>query len=255
MLKIIFLGTAASIATKERDNTSLLICRDKSDFILVDCPGSVVQKLKRVKLDYTRLNKIVITHHHPDHIYGLISLLHSQYKTNKKLTIYSSRTSMEIIKKIVRIFGLKSPDYPRISFCDVLGKKPFLSSNMMKISAFKNKHARFSFGINIAYRNKNVVYSSDTALTKTILPFINKATYLIHDCTASSKFFKEYPSLYKMHTESSQLNKLAAQTKPKLTIPIHFLLLRRQELTHIRRELKGIKNIFFPKDYSCLTIR
>ena len=255
MLKIIFLGTAASIASKERDNTSLLIYRKSYDFILIDCPGSIVQKLKRIGLDYTRLNKIIITHHHPDHVYGLISLLHSQFKTNEKIEIYSSKTSIEIIKKMVRIFKLKSNNYPRIYFRDVFSKKPFLSHNDMKISAFKNKHSSLSFGINIIYKNKNVVYSSDTAITKAILPLIKKSTYLIHDCTASSKFFKQYPSLYKMHTESSQLNRLATKIKPKLIIPVHFLLLRRQELACIKRELKGINNIFFPTDYSSIKIR
>jgi len=52
MVKIVFLGTAASIATKKRDNTSFVIYVNKRDFMLVDCPGSIVQKLDKINLDY-----------------------------------------------------------------------------------------------------------------------------------------------------------------------------------------------------------
>ena len=255
-MKIIFLGTASSISTKERDNTSLLICESKNrDFILIDCPGSLVSKFKKLNLNYTKLNKVIITHHHPDHIYGLVSLVHSQYKLNKKLTIFSSNFSIRIIKKLLRLFNLSSGDYPRVSFIDVFSQEYFFKNLNLKISAFKNKHCPGSFGINIIYKNKNIIYSSDTALTKNVEKLIDKNTYLIHDCTASSRFFKKYPLLYNLHTEANQLKNLALRRKPKLLIPIHFLLLRNDEFENIKKELKDIKKILFPNDYSCLYIK
>ncbi|RKY28950.1 MAG: hypothetical protein DRP61_00405 [Candidatus Omnitrophota bacterium] len=255
-MKIIFLGTASSISTKERDNTSLLICEPKNrELILIDCPGSLVSKLKRLNLNYTKLNKIVITHHHPDHIYGLVSLIHSQYKLNKKLTIFSSNFSIRIIKKLLGLFNLTSKNYPRTSFIDVFSRKYFFKNLDLKISAFKNKHCPGSFGINIIYKNKNIIYSSDTALTKNVEKLIDKNTYLIHDCTASSRFFKKYPLLYNLHTEAKQLKELAFRTKPKLLIPIHFLLLRKGEFKNIKEDLKEVKNVFFPEDFSSLYIR
>ncbi|MBN2120586.1 MAG: ribonuclease Z [Candidatus Omnitrophica bacterium] len=254
MLRIVFLGTSASISTKQRDNTSILLYNNKKDLILLDCPGSIVQKLQRLNLDFTRLTKVIITHHHPDHIYGIISLLHCQFRTTKKITIYSSKTSIKIIKELTKLFGLQSKDYPRITFVNLFNKKRVSLSGKVKISAFNNTHCRDSFGVNILYKDKNIVYSSDTAITDA-LPLVNRSTYLIHDCTSSSKFFKKYPDLYKMHTESSQLKNLALKTNPKLLVPIHFLLLAKGEFKKIKRELKGLKNVFLPKDYSCLTIK
>lgn len=256
-MKILFLGTASSIATQERDNTSLLIQESRNkNLILIDCPGCLVLKLKKVNLNYARLNKVIITHHHPDHIYGLISLIHSQYKVNRKLTIFSSKFTERIIKQLLKLFNL-APEkgYPKVNFVNVFSQKYFLKTPTLKISALKNKHCRGSFGVNILYKNKNIVYSSDTALTKRIEKFINNNTYLIHDCTASSKFFRKYPSLYNLHTEATQLKKLALKKKPRLLIPIHFLLLRKNELSIIKKELQQVEKVFFPQDFSYLYIR
>jgi len=58
MVELKFLGTGGSVATEGRDNTSFLILFEQ-ELILVDCPGSVIPKIKKL--------------HHPDHIYGLPS--------------------------------------------------------------------------------------------------------------------------------------------------------------------------------------
>jgi len=229
MLKILFLGTAASIPTKERDNTSLLLYTKKEDPLLIDCPGSIVQKLKRLKLDHTKLTKVIITHHHPDHIYGIVSLLHCQFKTTKKITILSSPKSIAILKRLVRLFGLTGKDYPRIRFVDLLRRKKVTLSKGMTIRAFRNKHCRDSFGVSLGYKDAHIVYSSDTAPAEKIASFVNKKTCLIHDCTASSSFFRKYPRMYRMHTESSQLKRIAERLKPRLLIPLHFLLLQKGE--------------------------
>jgi len=57
-----------------------------------------------------------------------------------------------------------------------------------------------------------------------------------------------------MHTESRQLKDLAQKKSPKLLIPIHFLLLEKGEILRIKKELRELKNLFFPADYSSLTI-
>lgn len=257
MFKVYFLGTAASIATGRRDNTSLLLYINRNDFILVDCPGSIVQKLSLLKIDFRKLTQVIITHTHPDHIYGLISLIHSQFKTTRKLTLYSSKNSIRIINRLIKIFSFTSRDYPQIYFKDVFKTPFFLKRKEIKISAFKNKHTPGSFGIKISFNHKetNLVYSSDTAINQNIRKLINKNTYLIHDCTASSCFFKKYPSLQKMHTDSLTLKKLAETTKPKVLIPIHYLLLEKRELESIKKELSSCKcKVFFPEDFSSLKL-
>ncbi|RLG27649.1 hypothetical protein DRN98_10610 [Methanosarcinales archaeon] len=118
-----------------------------------------------------------------------------------------------------------------------------------------NSHIKDSFGIKIIQDKKSIVYSSDTSFSQNIIKEAKNCDYLIHDCTASSFYFREHPQLYKMHTSSRQLVEIVQKTKTKKIIPIHFLLLDKNEEKRIRKELKPIKKkLIFPKDFLTLSI-
>ena len=251
MAKIIFLGTSSSIPTKDRDNTSFLFIH-KDKVFLIDCPGSITQKLLKANIDYKKLKNIIITHQHPDHIYGIVSLIHTQCYFNDKLNIFSNVDVIKIIKKLVKIFKLNKKDYPKINYINVFTKKIFYNTDDLKILAIKNKHIKNSFGLKFIFGKKSIFYTSDTSFSKELLNSIGKIDYLISDCTASSIFFKKYPSLYKMHTDSKTLADYMKDKNTKL-IPIHFLLLDNTELKRIKSELKILnKNLIIPKDFQKL---
>lgn len=256
MAQIIFLGTAASIATAQRDNTSFIIRTGKKEYLLVDCPGSIVKKLQYRRIDYRKIDKIIITHHHPDHLYGISSLLHCQFGTTKQVTIYSSCPAIKTIKKLVKIFKLENKRYPKIVFKNVLKLKCFYPYKSLKIIPFKNNHAPGSFGIKAVFKNRktNLVYTSDTAIIKDIGRFTDSKSLLIHDCTASSALFKKHPSVFKMHTNSKQLKDIISSCLPKITIPVHFLLPDKKELPRIKKELRTIVKVFYPEDTTVLKI-
>lgn len=236
MPKLIFLGTAASIPTPQKDNTSFLFIYKKEIF-LIDCPGAVVQKLLKVNLDYNKINKIILTHHHPDHIYGLSHLIHAQCYNNKKITIFCNKITQRVIKKIIKAMGLDKKEFPQVSFRDVLVKSPFYKNNNLSLKAIRNKHCFQSFGVIFSWKNKSLLYSSDTALCSNIVNYAKKSTYLIHDCTASLTFFNKYPSLFKMHTPSAFITREFKKHPLKKIIPIHFLLRDKKEERKIEKEL------------------
>ena len=57
MTKLIFLGTSSSIPTKTRDNTSFVFSQKKLK-LLIDCPGSIIQKLIKADIDFRKLQNI-----------------------------------------------------------------------------------------------------------------------------------------------------------------------------------------------------
>jgi len=252
MAKIIFLGTASSIPTKDRDNTSFLFIH-KDKIFLIDCPGSITQKLLKANVNYKKLKNIIITHQHPDHIYGIVSIIHTQCFFNDKLNIFSNIDVIKIIKKLVLMFKLNKKDYPKINYINVFNKKIFYNKDNLKILAIKNKHIKNSFGLKFIFDRKSIFYTSDTYFSKKLLDSVGNVDYLISDCTASSKFFKKYPS--KMHTDSKTLANYMKDKKNTKLIPIHFLLLNNTELKRIKNELKILnKNLIIPKDFQKIYI-
>src|SRR5512135_2251216 len=70
MAELILLGTGAALSDADRENTYLVV-RGEESAILVDCAGSPTQRLLKAKVPLESIDHLILTHHHPDHMYGL----------------------------------------------------------------------------------------------------------------------------------------------------------------------------------------
>ncbi|MDD5133187.1 MAG: ribonuclease Z [Candidatus Nanoarchaeia archaeon] len=73
-MKIIFLGTAAMQPTKDRSLFSILINYNEES-IMIDCGEGTQRQMKIAGLKPTKLTKILISHMHGDHLFGLPGLM------------------------------------------------------------------------------------------------------------------------------------------------------------------------------------
>ncbi|MBD3245743.1 MAG: MBL fold metallo-hydrolase [Candidatus Omnitrophica bacterium] len=253
MARITFLGTAASVPTATRDNTSLLI-RHRKFTLLIDCPGSISQKLNRTGVPFQSLRRIVITHLHPDHVYGIISLIHTQAYLNRKIILYSTPSVFALVDRLRAAFRLDRPQFPKLEYRDVRGETVSFATHGVRLEAIPNVHTPESFGVKLTCGKKSFFYSSDTAYRPELLEAAEPYRILIHECTASSTYFSRYPRLFRLHTNSAQLAGFM-RSRPRLTlIPVHFLLLDGKEETRIRRELDPIPRMVFPADFDTIRI-
>ena len=88
MTKLIFLGVGNG-ATLNLYNTCFVIQTNKENF-LIDTGGSIeiINRLKKVNIEFQKIKHIFISHTHTDHILGLIWMIKRLYKpiTNNELT-------------------------------------------------------------------------------------------------------------------------------------------------------------------------
>lgn len=74
-MKITFLGTSAGTPTRERNVTAQALTFDHGGMWLLDCGEATQHQLMRAGLKASRCDRILITHLHGDHCYGLPGML------------------------------------------------------------------------------------------------------------------------------------------------------------------------------------
>ena len=223
MAEIYFLGTGGWIASRERDNTALLIHQNKQ-LVLVDCPGSVIQKIKKVDLEPEMMTSIVITHVHPDHIYGLPSLVHSLMLVENTINLYGSEESVHFCRNLLDLFHLREEKIKcRINFFPLKSGEDFQLQPSLHCSCLDVPHhsSSLAFIFDFQKPNKKLLFSGDTPIHPPIFEAARDIDYLIHECSAPKRYFDLYPILYDIHTNASDLGRLSQNSGVKCLLPCH----------------------------------
>jgi ribonuclease Z len=109
MFEIVFLGTSASTPSAYRGLSAQMILHRHYRF-LVDCGEGTQQQILRSGLGFKRLDKVLLTHGHLDHILGLGGLASTlgRWEMLEKLQIYGGRSTLARVAKL--LFGVVFPE-------------------------------------------------------------------------------------------------------------------------------------------------
>jgi ribonuclease Z len=101
LFEIVFLGTSASAPSIHRGLTSQIVKHNEFRF-MIDCGEGTQRQILKSGIGFKRLNNILITHGHLDHILGLAGLFStlSRWETIEEITIHGGKYALE------RIFNL-----------------------------------------------------------------------------------------------------------------------------------------------------
>lgn len=113
MFEIVFLGTSAAAPSARRGLSSQVIQHNEHR-LLVDCGEGTQRQILQSGIGFKRLNQILITHGHLDHILGLAGLLstYMRWEAIDALDIYGGRTALDRIHHLlfdIVLCGIKAP--------------------------------------------------------------------------------------------------------------------------------------------------
>ena len=111
MFDLIFLGTSASAPSIRRGLSSLVVMHDEYRF-MVDCGEGTQRQILRSGIGFKRLNHILLTHGHLDHILGLAGLLSTfmRWEAIDEINIYGNRYTLDRVHDLLYGVVLRGQD-------------------------------------------------------------------------------------------------------------------------------------------------
>lgn len=141
MFELIFLGTSSSAPSVHRGLSSHIVLHRQYRFLL-DCGEGTQRQILKSGLGFKRLNKVLLTHGHLDHILGLGGLIStlSRWENLDQIDVYGGRSALTRVANLlfkVVFPGVNSPiDINLLR----LQPGPILEDDRLRLSAFPVEH-------------------------------------------------------------------------------------------------------------------
>jgi ribonuclease Z len=152
LFEIVFLGTAAAVPAVDRGLPALMVLHRERRF-LVDCGEGTQRQLLKCGLGLRRLDSVLLTHGHLDHLLGLGGLAGTMalLETGDRLTVYGGASALRIVRTLLT--GVVWPDgRPPLDVRTIaLEKGTIIESKHLGVRAFPIRHrGTDSFGFTFA---------------------------------------------------------------------------------------------------------
>ncbi|WP_141433182.1 MBL fold metallo-hydrolase [Bacillus sp. 03113] len=181
--------------------------------LLVDCGSSVLSKMQNI-LPPEKLNGVILSHYHADHIADIGVLQHARLilgllgREQETLPIYGHNEDLEEFSKLTFQSATKG-----IAFDPQKG----LDLGPFKISFLRTNHPAICYAMRIEAEGKSIVYTGDTSFKEELIPFSMEADLLLCECN----FYHNQDGKAAGHMTSTEAGYLAQKAKVKNLILTH----------------------------------
>ena len=188
MARLIILGSAAAVSDAEHDNTHFVLQGDHDRAVLVDCGSNPLSKLAQHGIGPDDLTDLILTHFHPDHVYGVPILLMQLWLVGRRrqLDVYGLHHCMQRFEHMLDAFMVNTwPDFFEVRIHRLAEQPdvPLLDSADFCIRAWPTRHFIPTIGLRVEVQSSGQVvsYSGDTEPIPHIITLARDADLLLHE--------------------------------------------------------------------------
>lgn len=142
MFEVVFLGTSASAPSAHRGLSAHMVLHRQYRF-LIDCGEGTQRQILRSGLGFKRLDKVLLTHSHLDHILGLGGLVSTltRWETLDTLQIYGGKATLDRVHDLIYGVVLRGARPPvQIDLITIEDGDVIMEDSQFKLSAFSVSH-------------------------------------------------------------------------------------------------------------------
>jgi len=217
--RFVFLGSTASVPSAKADSFYMAVVKPDGRFFLLDCGGSPIHKLLKSGINPLLLEGILLSHHHPDHIYGLPYLVQGLWLLGRRspIPIWALSEGCETARKLMEVWDWSIfKDFCGIE-CHPIEPSEMatvLEDDFFEIVASPVDHLipTLAFRIRSKLSGKAVVCSGDTAPSEKVVRLAERAFILVHESTG------DFPG----HSSAYQAGEIARRSQVSSLILAHF---------------------------------
>ncbi|MEM7802847.1 MAG: ribonuclease Z [Chloroflexota bacterium] len=142
MFELLFLGTSASTPSAHRGLSAHMIMHRQYRFLL-DCGEGTQRQILKSGMGFRRLDKVLLTHSHLDHIMGLGGLVSTlaRWEIMEKFEIYGSSATLKRVSDLVFGVALRGNETPaEIKLTELKPHMTILEDDKFALTAFPVQH-------------------------------------------------------------------------------------------------------------------
>jgi len=242
-LKVTLLGTGSPQPRIDRFGPSILVEAGEKK-LLFDCGRGAAQRIEQIRIPFTQIDALFLTHLHSDHVVGIPDLWLTGWARGRKvpLEVWGPAGTKEMMSHLKEAFQFdiqirqQDDKLPALGV-DVRAKDidqgVVYDSAGIKVTTFTVDHGpvKPALGYRIDFAGHSVVLSGDTRVSENLIRFSQGTDVLIHEVIDPEAFRAKNPSVSEErfraiaghHTTAEQAGTIFSRVKPKLAVYSHIV--------------------------------
>lgn len=242
--KVTLLGTGNPRPVMSRFGPSILVEAGKAK-LLFDCGRGATQRLYQLKIPFTAITGLFLTHLHSDHTVGIPDLWLTGWVMGRDtpLPVWGPKGTKSMMKHLQEAYAFdihirrdvdtKLPGAGVILVVKDIEEGVVYDNNGVKVTAFLVDHGEIkpAFGYRIDYGGHSVTLSGDTRPSENLIRFAQGTDVLIHEVidvsaygdVAKSDTSEQEKKIIGHHTTAEQAGTIFTRVKPRLAVYSHIV--------------------------------